>query len=240
METSIAIKANYWVPTDQPETFDELIVGIEEFKLELAHNYLSVIKGRPGGAGGSAAFIVEIIAGYTLCHFMSLAIDGIIYDSMKAGAKKFLLEPFNKAFKNLNDKNKSLIEISELKIEFQDSTVIVHNLYVASMIDHLRQILILLSENHNKLSSKRGEFPDVIHIPVLENPDRESVYRFRIVEEIDETIIPKGAEDYFKFWGLEYAINRSKRVYDVNREFLIDSEFCTLWEYFDEARRRKV
>ena len=76
------------------------------------------------------------------------------------------------------------------------------------------------------------------HIPVFEDPDPERPCRFRVTGFIDETILDKAPDDYFKFWGLEYIVDTDRRVFDVSRQLLIDEKFNTLKEHWAEWARR--
>jgi hypothetical protein len=54
---------------------------------------------------------------------------------------------------------------------------------------------------------------------------------------VDETILGNAPDDYFKFWGLEYDIFRT-RVYDLTNRMLLDEEFNTLERHGAELTRR--
>ncbi len=87
---------------------------------------------------------------------------------------------------------------------------------------------------------RKGEQPFEIHIPVFEDPAEDRLSRFRVLLDVDETIRPNAAADYFRFWGLQYDFSRTARVYDLQRHLLIDERFLTLeWYRIEwESRRR--
>jgi hypothetical protein len=240
METGMAIKVNYWTSTDHPADFYNKISGMTKFKNDLAENYLSVVKGRPAGAGGGTSFIIEIISTFSLSHLVMLLLEGVTYDLIKQGTNAFVLRPFIAAYKILCNKNKNHLILSELCIEFQDISIIFHDEQGIGIVDHIGEILVKLAEQYDHLSTDSGMKPDRIHIPVVENPDKDSPYKFRILGNIDETIHAKGPEDFFGFWGLEYDIEHAMRIYDVQKKLLIGGDFCTLEQYYrDYDRRRK-
>lgn len=240
METGMAIKVNYWTSTDHPADFYNEVSGMKEFQDDLAENYVSVVKGQPSGAGGGTSFFIEIISTFSWSHLAMLLLDGVAYDLAKQGTKAFVLRPFIAAYKMLCNKNKERLILGELRIEFQDISVIFHDQQGMGIIEHIGELLVKLAEQHNNVYTGNGMKPDRIHIPVVENPDKDSPYRFRILGNYDETIRAKGTDDFFGFWGLEYDKEHAMRVYDVNREFLIDDDFCTLEQYYrDYDRRRK-
>ena len=48
VDTDTAINVRYWISTDHPRTYEDL-EGIDEFRSDLAADYVSVVKGRPAG-----------------------------------------------------------------------------------------------------------------------------------------------------------------------------------------------
>ena len=239
METGMAITVNYWVSGDQPAIFDQGVEGLAEFEHDLSENYISLVKGRPAGAGGGASFYVTIISNLNFSHLVALIVDGIAFDLLKNGARAFVLRPFIGAFKKLCKQNNYDISLSELRIEFRDSSIIIHDILVANAIDHIGEILVKLANNYERLATKDGMYPDRIHIPVIEDQKADRVYRFRIIENFDEVLRANGAQDYLGFWGLEYDRTLAMRIFDVNRQVLIDDRYYTLGEYYSALDRRE-
>src|SRR5258708_30562519 len=116
MDTGAAITVKYWIASDQGRKFADL-EGIDDFRRELAADYVSVVKGRPAGAGGLTHLYVEVISSFSLSHLVQLLLDGIAFDLIKRGTESFALRPFLAAYKKLRDRNKArrLIDIAELQ-----------------------------------------------------------------------------------------------------------------------------
>jgi hypothetical protein len=239
MDSGTAISVKYWIASDQGRNFRDLD-GIDEFRRELTANYISVVKGRPAGAGGFTHLYVEIISSFSLSHLVQLVLDGIAFDLIKRGSESFVLRPFLEAYKKLRDRNKGtrLIDIGELQIHFQDSVLLIHEVSADTMVPNLERLLLSLAQNYEHLTLSDGESPFLIHIPVFEDPEDERPCRFRVRGDIDETIRSDGPADYFKFWGLEYIVDTDRRVYDVARQLLLDERFNTLEEHWAEWTRR--
>jgi hypothetical protein len=176
-----------------------------------------------------------------LSHFVQLILDGVAFDLVKHGTKAFVLRPFIAAYTKLLERNDNHhIDMTELRIEFQDSSIIIHSIFITNFIDHLNDILITLAENYKSLSINCHEYPDRIHIPVFEDQDKDRPYRFRVIGYFDETISAKGPQDFFGFWGLEYDKANTVRVYDVKRQLLIDDNFGTLEQYYRACELRRI
>lgn len=239
MASGTAINVKYWIASDQGRNFTDL-EGIEEFRRELAADYISVVKGRPAGAGGFTHLYVEIISSLSLSHLVQLLVDGVAFDLIKRGGEAFVLRPFLAAYEKLRDRNegKRSIDIGELQVHFQDSILLIHEVREDTIVPNLGKLLSCLAQNYDHLTLGGVETPFVIHIPVFEDPDKNRSRRFRVRGDIDETIPSDGPADYFRFWGLEYVVETERRVYDVTRQLLLEERFNTLDEHWAEWARR--
>jgi hypothetical protein len=227
------------IASDQGRKFTDLD-GIDEFRRELAADYVSVVKGRPAGAGGFTHLYVEVISSLSLSHLIQLLLDGLAFDLIKKGGESFVLRPFLVAFEKLRDRNKTsrLIDIAELQIHFQDSILLIHEVSTDTIVQNLEKILLSIAQNYEDLAFGDGESPFLIHIPVFEDLEEDRPCKFRVRGDIDETICSDGPADYFKFWGLEYVVEADRRVYDVARRLVFDERFNTLEEHWAEWTRR--
>lgn len=241
MQTRTAVKVKYWISAnsiDQRKNLD--LIGVDDFRRELAADYISVVQRRPAGAGGVTHLYVELISSLSLSHVAQMLLDGIAFDLIKRGTESFVLRPLLAAYEKFRDRNKKdhFVDIGELEIQFQDSLLVIHEISSDSIVGQLENILLTLARNYQRFVLRDGEAPFAIHIPVFEDPDEDRPCRFRVIGDIDETIRSSGPEDYLKFWGLEYDVSDDRRVFDVSRELLLDEEFWTLDRYWAEMTRR--
>jgi len=153
METGTAINVKYWIASDQGRNFTDL-EGIDEFRHELAADYVSIVKGRPAGAGGFTHLYVEVISSFSLSHLVQLLIDGMAFDLIKRGAESFALRPFLAAYEKLRDRNKGKrsIDIGELQIHFQDSILLIHEVREDTIVPSLGKLLLCLAQNYASLA----------------------------------------------------------------------------------------
>lgn len=235
MDTSAAIKVSYWEVQRGPRGLDEL-EGLEEFKDALSEHYVSVVHGRPGDLGGGLyELAVEFVASISLASVAKFLLGGVAFDLVKAGTKGLVLRPFLRAYEKLRDRNKAKgVDIEELRITFQDSSLVLHKISPDGIFSGLEQIMHTLAASYDFMRLDGSEPPFEIHIPVFEDPAEDRLCRFRVMLDVDETITDISAADYLKYWGLYYDYARTFRVYDVQRRLLIDSEFYTLDRYWQE------
>jgi hypothetical protein len=236
VSTGNAIVVKYWVSTDHLP-FDDL-KGIEEFRNELASAYVSVVSGRAAGAGGITHLLVELTSTFSLSHLIQLIVDGVAFDLIKNGAEAFVLRPFIAAYNRLHKCNKdSFVDIGELKIQFRDSLLVLREISSNTLLSQLENILATLARSYDKFLLKQGQAPYTIEIPVFEDPEEDRPCRFRVIGDIDETIRSRGPEDYVGFWGLEYD-HGGLRVFDVQRQLLLDEQFNTPGRHWAAMSRR--
>ncbi len=212
METGTSIKISYWAPpkNDGSMSIDDFD-GIDEFRAELAQDYISVIHGRPAGRGGGLhELVVEFVSKLTLVDVAKFLMEGIAFDLIKSGTKAFILRPFIAAYKKLRGRNqgKQTIDIAELRFIFQDSFLVIYKVSEDSIFLSLENILKTFGEHSPALTLKSGERPFEIHIPVFEDPAKDCLCKFRVLLDVDETIEDITPSDYFKFWGVSYNYAR--------------------------------
>ncbi len=240
METGASVRVTYWAQQRKGQVSIYDLEGIEDFRRELAEHYVSVVQGRPGDLGGLHQLLVEIVCSISLADVAAFLAQGIAFDLIKSGAKAFVLRPFLAAYRALRDRNKALrVDIEEFRIAFQDSTVVLYKICDDSIFVGLEQILLTLARQHRSLILASGERPDEIHVPVFEDPADDRLCRFRVLLDVDETIQGVTVSDYLKYWGVEYLYSRANRVYDVERNLLLDTEFYTRPRYWAEWGRRQ-
>jgi hypothetical protein len=241
METGASVKVTYWAEQKAPGSLYDL-EGVDEFRDELAADYLSVVHARPGGLGGLHQLAVEFVSHISLADVARFLSQGIAFDLLKSGTKAFVLRPFLCAYRKLRDRNKDKnVDIEELTITFQDSSLIIHKILGDGIFSSLENILLSIAANYDSMRVSSGEPPFEVHVPVFEDATEDRICRFRVMLDVDETIPKITRSDYLKLWGLWYDYSRTYRVYDVERRALIDAEFYTLDRYWSawEARRRE-
>jgi hypothetical protein len=238
MQDGIAIKVNYWAAGNANLSLHDL-EGISEFRDELAREYVSIVRGRPGALGGLYNLSVEIVSTFTLAHIVRLLLDGLAFDWIKEGTKAFVLRPFLAAYQKLKERQTGHYgDIDELRLIFQDSVVIVDYLGNNSIASSLEKIFRTLAQNYQHLVLSSGEPPFEIYIPIFEDPTVDRPSRFRLLLHYDETIPSVSASDYFVYWGLWYDFSHKHRVYDVQRQLLIDEGFLTKEQYWAVLEKR--
>ncbi|HXA78694.1 MAG TPA: hypothetical protein VNV41_16285 [Candidatus Acidoferrales bacterium] len=241
MNPTASVKIRYWVSHNNTSLQFRDLEGIEDFRAELADAYVSTVQGRPAGAGGWLRLWVEFQSQCSLSELVRILLEGTAYDLLRRAGTEFILKPFLGAYQKLKERNAERhIEIAELRFIFEDAIVVVEDLPNTDLLSQLEKILHTLAENYDRLMLQSGERPFEIQIPIFEDPAEDRPYRFRQILEEDETIPLEqfSAADYFRLWGLQFDYAGLMRVYDVERQLLIDESFYTRSQYWAAMTER--
>jgi hypothetical protein len=243
-DSGTAVRVTYWAEqTGAWELRD--FAGINDFKKELAEDYISTVQGRPGDLGGLYQLAIEIVSSISLFDVANFLAQGIAFDLIKSGTKAFVLRPFLAAYKRLRERNANVgADIEQLRISFQDTSVTIWSIYDDSIYENVGQIISTLAARYSSMILSSGEPPFEIHVPLFEDPADDRLCRFRVPLDVDETVGNPTADYYIKFRGVEYDYARGPnhdrlyRVYDVQRDLLLDIDFYTRQRYWTEWQKR--
>ena len=83
-DSGAAVRVKYWAEQTGDWELREL-VGIEDFKKELAEDYVSIVQARPGELGGLYQLAVEFVSSISLTDAASFLASGIAFDLIKSG-----------------------------------------------------------------------------------------------------------------------------------------------------------
>jgi hypothetical protein len=240
MHKSTSVKITYWAYPDGPASMIDLN-DIEEFRKELEDNYVVAVHGRRSDScgGGLYELIIELISNISMADVASWLIGGVAFDVLKRGANSLVIQPLLSAYQKLKEKNKeNRVKIGELRIILRDSNLIIYNICEDGIFDNLKGILEAVAKHYSKTVLRSGEKPFEIHVPVLEDTSDDRLIRFRVLLDVDETIVPVVPGSYYNYWGLWFDLSCQSRVFDVSADLLLDEEFFTKDRYWAEWKFR--
>lgn len=117
--------------------------------------------------------------------------------------------------KGLND---IAIEIEELSVFLNDTSVIITSIYSQSIPEHLEGIFNKLESSSLHFLKRQTEVPFEIYVPVYE--DNDITYKNETVVEIESN--STAAQDYFSYWGMYFYTEDDAMVYDLKNQTLIE------------------
>ncbi len=141
------------------------------------------------------------------------------YESGTWGCVHSKNHTFLKFVTQLKDANNIYIEIDELTLHFNDTSIIINQIYENSIAEQFDAILHKINKNYFSFSQGKSSVPFEIFIPVFEEDNH-------VNNGVDRLYHPSTAElnykDYFKYWALYYNGEKKAAIYD-SRSSLITS-----------------
>jgi hypothetical protein len=188
----------------------------EELQKHLSTEYTTIIRPKGGpAAGGIYDASVEIIFNLDLKDFVMIAVGGLAWDLIKAGTRKFMLEPLVDAFAGLEGQSEGAIDFSSTVMRFQDTDIFLYGMEDVFTVV-IPRIFPLIVKNYDAICGSEGS-PEAIIIPLQFD---EEAGRY-----IDEGFGNSYAiEDYTRFWGVSYDIfGEERKVFDVGASVYLDA-----------------
>ena len=126
---------------------------------------------------------------------------------------------FSSELKQLKDINDISIEVEELSVFLQDTSIVITSIYSQSIPEHLESIFSNLENSSIHFLKRQTEVPFEIYLPVYE--DKDITYENESVIEVG-TSNAASAKDYFSYWGMYFHSEEDALVYDLKNQILID------------------
>ncbi len=197
------------------------ILGLEEFQKSLKSEYMVNVRPNRGPqAGGIWDILVEFYINVSLSDFIIGAVaGGMLWDGVKIGARRFMIEPILQAFKRLEEQNEYLDYTPIFKMTFDDVQLKFYGIdkgFFTGVSDAFK----ILFKHYQEIINLSEQELFVIHIPAFLNEeikDRE-VY-------IVDPYIESERKDFTKFWALSYTLDHERDVLDVANLNLLDKDW---------------
>lgn len=125
---------------------------------------------------------------------------------------------FSSELRQLKDLNNIAIEVEELSVFLNDTSVIITSIYSQSIPEHLEGIFNKLESSSLHFMKRPTEIPFEIYVPVYE--DNDITYKNETVIEIES--YRTAAQDYFSYWGMYFYTEDDAMVFDLKNQTLIE------------------
>lgn len=192
------------------------IIGIDEFLKSLDFHYFSSVKlNNKHITFNSISLVLEISCNLDLLELLAH------FNTDRWGHNGKEKSPLQQELEILDLKNKYHIDIEELTIFLNDTSVVIKRIYDKSIPTQLNDILKQIAFNYVFLTRGLTQKPYEIFVPIfedtLENPDNN---------EDEMNIAPKS---YSEFWGIYLDKDDEASIYDVNKNTYVsgDLEFLS-------------
>ena len=197
------------------------INGLEEFEQSLKSDYIvNVRQNRRPQAGGIWDIFLEFYVNIPLRDFIIGAVaGGMLWDGVKLGTRKFIMEPIVKAFHKLEEQNEYLDYTPVMKMTFDDVQLKFYGIdtgFFGSVSDVFN---VLFKQYQDLINLSESELY-IIHIPTYLNVESKD----RVLYVVDPYFQPE-REDFTNFWALSYNVDHERDVLDVKNLKLLDKDW---------------
>jgi hypothetical protein len=192
------------------------IIGMDQFLKSLEFHYFSNIKlKRKSFSLNSIQLVLEVNCNIDLLELFTNSNTGRWGSSSKNSS------PLLYNLEILNSKNNYNIDIEELTIFLNDSSIVIKRIYDKSIATQLNDILKQIACNYVFLTRGLTQKPYEIFVPIFE----DSLDNFEF-EDDQTNILPKS---YYEYWGIYLDKEDEASIFDVQRNTYVtgDLEFLS-------------
>ena len=130
---------------------------------------------------------------------------------------------FEDALQLIRNNNKIPIEVSELSIFLEDTSIIINRIYPESIPTQLENILSELGRHYVHFTKGLAETPFEIYVPVFEENTNENNFTLSKIAQGNNN-----QKDYFAFWGLYFDSEEDAVIYDLEHTSFVPGELYML------------
>ncbi|SNR44401.1 hypothetical protein SAMN04488009_1772 [Maribacter sedimenticola] len=196
--------------------YNKEIIGLDEFLSTLEFYYFSTVKLKSKSITSNGInLVLEFDCNLDLMELFSHFNTGRWGNNHKNEA------PLQHGLEVLNLKNKHVIDIDELTISLNDTSIVIKRIYDKSIPTQINNILKQIACNYVFLTKGLTQKPYEIFVPIFEENLENS--------EISDSAIDFAPKSYLEFWGIYLDKDDEASIYDVMRNTYVsgDLEFLT-------------
>jgi len=196
--------------------YQKEIIGINEFVNTLEYHYFSTVKLKSKSVSlDSINLVLEVNCNLVLMELFSH------FNSGRWGNSGKNVAPIQHCLEILNFKNKLSIDIEELTISLNDTSIVIKRIYDKSISTQFNDILKQIACNYVFLTKGLTQKPYEIFVPIFE----DSIENF----ELTDTQLDFTPKSYSEFWGIYLDKDDEASIYDVKRNTYVNGnlEFLT-------------
>jgi len=189
-----------------------LILGLDSLEKNLERAYFSNVSIRKIYRESTTAKLVLDVN----CNFK--LVEMIYHHNIEIwGDFSCFTTSLSSIINEINTLNEIAIEIEEMTFNFNDTSVIIHEIYKNSIVEQLDNILNNIATNFTSFSKGfSDEMPYEIYIPVLE----DDLIQNKWAQNPDYYTIENKSSDYSKYWALYFYSQSEAEIYDVQQNSL--------------------
>lgn len=145
------------------------------------------------------------------------------FEDLDLSENKKLNFLFLNMLRQISSINNIKIEIQELNLIFNDSTIVIHKIFEESIFIELNSLISEIHQNQLLFSNNLKKIPTEIHVPVFEEHAIDSDFNL-----LNLRMKAVKRQDYFAFWGLYFDNCIEADIYDFHNKQIISGELTMI------------
>lgn len=199
------------------------IFGLEEFIKSLELSFFSKVTLRNcSSKKDEISIALEMQCSFSLLEVLAHFNKGLW------GSNDIDVSPLQKSFSNLVNSNsrKIPIDIQELTLFFNDTTIIIKKVYNNSITENFNLIISEIGKRYVSLSMGLTEKPEEIFIPIFE----DNIQAITPSPTFKNIRSKTTTTSYYKYWGVYLESDLDGHIFDVQKNKFITAklDFCML------------
>lgn len=188
------------------------VIGLESYLKSLEKFYFSEVSLRSyTSKDGTLDMTIDM-----RCYMGLLEVLGF-HNKSRWGANGTEISPLQKSFDLLTQKNTLKLDIEELTLMLDDTSIIIKKIHNRSIPQLLDEVLCEIANHYVYFTKGLTEKPYEIFIPVFEDDITDTIAYNDSESEIKE----KTPKSYFEFWGVYLESQEDALIYDAKRNMYI-------------------
>ncbi|MGC1517066.1 MAG: hypothetical protein WA810_15955, partial [Maribacter sp.] len=199
-----------------PINHQQGIYGIVEFMNSVEFHYFSQVKLKSNHTTKTSLHLVlEITCNLELIELFAHLNTG------RWGHSESLTNPLLNSLLLLNSKNNAAIDIEELTLFLNDTSIVIKRIHERSVATQFHEILGQIASNYVFLTRGLTQKPFEIFVPIFEDTFE--------TEELVALSIENAPKTYDEFWGVYLDNEEEAAIYDVSKNSYVHGnlEFLT-------------
>lgn len=187
------------------------IIGSDEFLNALEHHYFSsVIVKRKCVSQDSLDLVLEVNCNLDLMELF------YHFNTDRWGTNVQNESPMQHFLEIVNLKNNFNVDIEELTISLNDTSIVIKRIYQKSIPTQFNEILKSIASNYVFITKGLTQKPYEIFVPIFEDSIESGELDYNQID-----IFPK---TYREFWGIYLGIDEEASIYDVKRNTYVSGD----------------
>ncbi len=198
--------------------------GLDAFKRSLERDYFSELSiSNCSSDKNIGSLVIEMNCNIELVELLFHYQKGTWGGVSKREGTKTRTNAFASVLAKLNELNSLPIDIEELSIFLNDSSIIIKRIYDQSIGEQFGAIINSVAENYVHITKGLTESPYEIYIPVFEENTWEN---HNLLSNIKSA--KNSSRDYFSFWGIYFDSAEDAVIYDLSNKSFISGDLYML------------